>query len=358
MELFKKNKKKTQTQVDREQKEAVSMNRSGTQRVAAVLGQIRFTESADVTGRISQEKMDWYRGTVSALAVQMDQAKILRLDTGAIDQSIQFIAEYLPEAIKSGNEATADRIIKGLAYGISKARKDIPEKDMENASAIVDKRLRRLQMHRDIIELSRKIDELNKALRRQKRTLEEYQGNYEKCKADLKSISSRRPDLVKELDELGFGSNQLSAGAKGIDTARVKVIELSDSIENLSRQIATNESAMQEDEATIRTLEIQMSQTEALVDEATLEDIRKQQEEFQKELLQLERQIDDMEQINKDFTRMMDAVYSSPDMVDRIIRHAMEYESLVEKEARAEEGRRMGLENEAENDQENTRQMN
>ena len=101
-----------------------------------------------------------------------------------------------------------------------------------------------------------------------------------------------------------------------------------------------------------------MSQTEALVDEATLEDIRKQQEEFQKELLQLERQIDDMERINKDFTRMMDAVYSSPDMVDRIIRHAMEYESLVEKEARAEEGRRMGLENEAENDQENTRQMN
>lgn len=52
MELFKKNKKKTQTQVDREQKEAVSMNRSGTQRVAAVLGQIRFTESADVTRRI------------------------------------------------------------------------------------------------------------------------------------------------------------------------------------------------------------------------------------------------------------------------------------------------------------------
>lgn len=358
MELFNKKRKKTQTQIDREQKEAVSVNRGGTQRVVAVLGQIRFTESADVTGRISKEKMDLYRGTVSALAVRMDQAKILRLDTSAIDQSIQFLAEYLPDAIRFGNEETADRIIKALTYGITKARQDIPEKDMEQASVIVDKRLRRLQMHRDIIELSRKIDELNKALRRQKGILEKYQKDYEQCKADLKRVSDRRPDLVQELDELGFGSNQLSAGARGIDTARVKVIELSDSIENLARQIATNESALQEDESTIRTLETEMAQTDALVDEATLEDIRKQQEAFQSELLKLEHQIDDMERINKDFTRMMDAVYSSPDMVDRIIRHAMEYESLVEREARAEEGRRMGLENQAENEENQSQQLN
>jgi len=40
-------------------------------------------------------------------------------------------------------------------------------------------------------------------------------------------------------------------------------------------------------------------------------------------------------------------MYSSPEMVDRIIRHAMEYEELERKEASKEAGIREGLENEA-----------
>lgn len=349
-------KKETPKKSDRE---VTSEVRSTTQQIAAKLGQIRFTESADITGRISQEKMDWYRKTITGLTNQIDRAQVLRLDTSAIDQSVLFLAEYLPDAIRYGNQETADRILKGLTYGITRGRKDIGEKDMENATTIVDKRLRRLAMYRDIVELSMKIDELGKTLAQQEKTLEKYQADYEQCREDLRKISQRRPDLVRELDELGFGSNQLSAGAKGIDTARVKVIELSDSIENLSRQKATNEAALQENSSVIRTLEIQMTQADALVDEQTLEDIRKQQETFQREILQLERQIDEMERINKDFTRALDSIYSSPEMVDRIIRHAMEYEALEKREAAKEAGIREGLENEAqENEQANESLLN
>lgn len=350
-DLFKKEEPK------KSDRETVSEVRSTTQQIAGILGRIRFAETADITGRIPQEKMDWYRKTITGLTNQIDRAQVLRLDTSAIDQSILFLAEELPDAIRYGNMETADRIIKGLTYGITRGRKDIGEKDMDKSSQIVEARLNRLQIYRNIVKLSTKIDELTKTMAQQEKSLERYQSDYDQCREDLRKISVRRPDLVRELDELGFGSNQLSAGAKGIDTARLKVIELSDSIENLERQKATNEAAMQENVSTIRTLEIQMTQADALLDEQTLSEIRAQQERFLSETLKLERQIDEMESINKNFTHAMDAIYSSPEMVDRIIRHAMEYEELERKEAAKEAGIREGLENEAQENEANDNGM-
>jgi len=334
------NKKEEPKKTDRE---TVSEVRSTTQQIAVKLAQVRFTEG----GRISREKMDKYRATIAALTSEIDRAQILRLDTSEIDRRILFLAEYLPDAIRNGNEETADRILKAVSYGITRARRDLGSKDMERSATIVEARVRRLDMYRDIIELSRKIDDLTNSMSQQDKLLEKYKADYEVCSADLKKNAALRPDLVRQLDELGFGSNQLSAGARGLDTARVRVIQLSDTIENLERQKATNEAALQQNQSTIHTLENQMTQADALVDEQTLDHIRKEQAQFQSEMLKLENQIDEMERLNKDFTRSLDAIYSSPDMVDRIIRHAMEYEELERREAAKEAGIREGLENAA-----------
>ncbi len=338
LDLF--SKKEEPKKTDREQ---VSEVRSTTQQIAVKLSQVRFTEG----GKIDREKMDKYRAAISALTSEIDRAQILRLDTSEIDRRILYLAEYLPDAIRNGNEETADRILRAVSFGITRARRDIGAKDMERSASIVESRVRRLDMYRDVIELSRKIDDLNASMAQQDRLLEKYKSDYEVCSADLKKNAALRPDLVRQIDELGFGSNQLSAGARGLDTARVRVIQLSDTIENLERQKATNEAALQQNQATIHTLENQMTQADALVDEQTLDHIRKEQAQFQSEMLKLENQIDEMERLNKDFTRSLDAIYSSPDMVDRIIRHAMEYEELERKEAAKEAGIREGLENAA-----------
>lgn len=338
LDLF--SKKEEPKKTDREQ---VSEVRSTTQQIAVKLSQVRFTEG----GKIDREKMDKYRAAIAALTSEIDRAQILRLDTSEIDRRILYLAEYLPDAIRNGNEETADRILRAVSFGITRARRDIGAKDMERSASIVESRVRRLDMYRDVIELSRKIDDLNASMAQQDKLLEKYKSDYEVCSADLKKNAALRPDLVRQIDELGFGSNQLSAGARGLDTARVRVIQLSDTIENLERQKATNEAALQQNQATIHTLENQMTQADALVDEQTLDHIRKEQAQFQSEMLKLENQIDEMERLNKDFTRSLDAIYSSPDMVDRIIRHAMEYEELERKEAAKEAGIREGLENAA-----------
>lgn len=325
------------------QRDQISAVRSTTQQIAGKLQSIRFQEAADISGRINQRQMDTYRQTIHGLTMMMDRAQILRLDTSSIDQQILFMAEYLPDAVRYGNTETIDRIIKGLTFGITKGRKDIGEKDMERASSIIDKRLRTLQMYRDIVELSMKIDDLEKTIAKQDKELDVCRKKYDECRAKLKEMTTRRPDLVRELNELGFGSNQLSPEARALDNARMKVIQVANSIEDLSRIRATNEAARVQCESSIRTLEIQLTQGEALVDENTLEDIRKQQEEFKKELLQVERQIDEMEDINKDFNRALDSIYSSPEMVDRIIRHEMEYEALEKREASKEAGIAEGI---------------
>ena len=363
-ELFKRNKPQPKvygnptTGASAGQTGAQSQDRKETQDIAAVLNTVRFNQSADITGRITQEQMDRYRGAISGMTMQMENAKIIRLDAHEINACIKAMAESLPGALRGGNADTVDRILRGLAYGITQARQDIPEKDMDRAADIVERRVRRLNMYRDIIDLSGKIDELSQSVRQQEKKLGQYQEVFAQCKADLKRVCDSRPDLVRELEELGFGSNQLSAGAKGIDTARVKVLQLSDSIENLAPQNSTDEEAMAGHMATIRSLENQMTQSNALVDEQTLEDIRKQQEAFQQDILRLERQIDEMERVNKDFTRAMDAVYSSPEMVDRIIRHAMEWEAFEKKEKAKEEGIREGQKNTAENEQTTGRILN
>lgn len=336
-DLFKKEEpKKTQRDIQ-------SQVRSVTQQIATKLQSIRFQEAADISGRINQRQMDSYRATIHGLTTLIDRAQILRLDTSAIDQQILFLAEYMPDAVRYGNTDTIDRIIKGLTYGITKGRKDIGEKDLDRASAIVDKRLRTIGMYRDIVELSMKIDDLDKTIDKQDKELVKCREKYDLCRKKLKELTVRRPDLVRELDELGFGSNQLSPEARALDNARMKVIQVANSIEDLSRIKATNEAAKVQQESSIRTLEIQLTQGEALVDEATLEDIRKQQEEFKKNLLEVEHQIDEMEAINKDFNRALDSIYSSPEMVDRIIRHSMEYEALEKREDAKEAGIAEGI---------------
>ena len=324
--------------------------RSITERITAKLAEPRFNASADVTGRITQEQMDKYRYAVDNLRTKIGRTTVLRLDTSAIDQKILFLASYLTDAVRNGNQKTCDRIIKGLTYGIIRGRQDIEERDIDRSLEIVDKRCRRLDMYRDIIELSKKIDDLEKTMRLQERELEKHNktlAELEKTLADL-SANTR---LVTELATFGAGSDQLSPEARELDNKRAAYIALSKAILNLKRIKATNEASMTQQNAQINTLEIQLTQAEGLVDEQTLEDVRKQQELFRSEILRQEQQIREMEEMDKNFARALDEMYSSPELVNTIVAHDMEYEQLVKAKADREAGMREAAENRARNEQ-------
>ena len=49
-----------------------------------------------------------------------------------------------------------------------------------------------------------------------------------------------------------------------------------------------------------------------------------------------------MESISADFNNMMKSVYSSPEMVNDVIRTAMEYEAMLDRQAAEEAGRQEG----------------
>lgn len=331
--------------------------RSITERIAAKLSEPRFAASADVTGRISQEQMDKYHYAVDNLRTKIGRTTVLRLDTSAIDQKILFLASYLPDAIRNGNQKTADRIVKGLTYGIIRGRQDIEERDIDRSLEIVDKRCRRLDMYRDIIELSKKIDDLEKTMRLQERELEKHQKTLAELEKVLLELSANT-QLVNELATFGSGSDQLSPEARELDNKRAAYIALSKSILNLKRIKATNEASMTQQNAQINTLEIQLTQAEGLVDEQTLEDIRKQQEIFRTEILRQEQQIREMETMNKEFDYAMASIYSSPELVNTIVEHDMEYEQLVKAKADREAGMREAAENRARNQQTNERLIN
>lgn len=319
-----------------------SQDRQDTQEIAGILRQVRFKDTADVTGRISQEDMDVLRVSISNLMRQLDSAQIIRLKAHDINLVLKEMADKLPAAISGGNYMTALWITKGLSYGVTQARKDISELQMDKADEIVQKRLARLNLYLDIINIAVKNDELSSSIRLQEKKLEKYHKDFDKCADDLVRISEERPDLVRELDELGGESNELSASARAINTARRKVINLRRNLDDLERTKASNEAAIAANETSIRNLETMLIQSDAKVDEQTMEDLKKQQEAYMKNVLEMEAQIREMESISADFNNMMKSVYSSPEMVNDVIRTAMEYEAMLDRQAAEEAGRQEG----------------
>ena len=137
-------------------------------------------------GGISGEKLEQYHKALQEMEKKLDEQKASVLDTVVIDSIIGEFIDQMADALVKDNKETADRLMAGLSYGISKGREEINMADPEATKKAMDARREILYRYQQIIRFSAHIDDLDRSIQRQKadidQTVEAYKVRHEKLK--------------------------------------------------------------------------------------------------------------------------------------------------------------------------------
>ena len=74
-----------------------------------------------------------------------------------------------------------------------------------------------------------------------------------------------------------------------------------------------------------------------------LDEVIMHEAQFRNQLVDLQKQIDELEELGNRFTDAMDEIFASPAMGDYILRSSMEFDDMEREIKRNEEGRKEGL---------------
>lgn len=347
-----------------EEKKQVAGVREAAENLKNSLTAIRFV---DTTGKISAEQMEEYKKVFRGLIYKLDQSQTYALDTRTLDKKMLFLAEHMGIALKAGCKDTADRIVKGLLYGIGKGHEPVPDSDVERMEEIMEEREKRLGQYRTIVEYSERIDEREKSIDLQKRKYEIKREEFQEFRDEVKKEAAAKPDLVKLIDEYGASVKDLStdegAEAFRLVTKQNAVRKVFEDLKALKQQMALNEASIESCRQIINSEENALTEMAQKVDQHLIDEVIAHEAAFRNHLVDLQKQIKILDDLSHRFNDALDEVFSSPEMGDYMIQASTAYKDmeaeLARVEAAREEGRRLmqEMENEQFNETENSREQ-
>lgn len=324
--------------VPEEKKQAASI-RQETEKVKNALLALRLV---DTTGTIPQEYLEEYKKIIRGLTARLDNAQVSLQDTKRIDRTLLFFVQKLDTAVKNGCRDTAERIKNGLLYGIGKAHETIQECDYDKADAIMEEREKRLDQYRTIVEYSIKVDEREQTIALQSKKYEEMKEKFQKAREAVLLESKQNPHLVKLIDEYGEGVRTVDPDAYSLVVRRNGVQQLYKNLKQLKAQKVLNENAANTCRRIISSEESILTEMAHQVDQHLLEEVMQHEEDFRRRLVDLQKQMRELEELGDRFSDAVDQVFSSPAMVDFIIKASLEYDDMEKEIRRNEEGREEG----------------
>lgn len=342
---FKKKKEQEQMPVSEEKKRAEE-NRKRAEEIrtslAAIDSKISLMLAQNRTGRILPERMQRYHKGLQSMMKKLDEQRASVLDTVVIDSMIKQFASQLNEAIQNGNDETADRLMAGLAYGISRGREEIHIEKPEYIEKTLETRKEILDRYHQIVKFSRQIDEIERSINRQQTQIDEAKKDYAQYYQELKEERERMPGLQESLDKLQVGQ-KVAGEVIDFNNKKQNVVDLYKHIQNMIKTRATNEMQRTSCQQAIRNEKLLLAKMETMMDEEVFEEIQKSQQRFQQFIYDQIDQIDKMRNMNDQFSKILDAALSSRKMIDMMIRTEDDFErmTLEEKERDAADARGM-----------------
>lgn len=347
-----------------EEKKQVAGVREAAENLKNALTAIRFV---DTTGKISPEQMEEYKKVFRGLIYKLDQSQTYALDTRTLDKKMLFLAEHMGIALKNGCKDTADRIMKGLLYGIGKGHESVPASDALRLEEIMEDREKRLGQYRTIVEYSERIDEREKAIELQNRKYEIKRKEFQEFRDLVKKEAAEKPDLVALIDEYGARIKDLTTDS-GIEAFRLvtkqnAVRKVFEDLKALKQQMALNEASIESCRQIINSEENALTEMAQKIDQNLIDEVIAHEAAFRNHLVDLQKQIKVLDDLSHRFNDALDEVFSSPEMGDYLIQSSEAYKEmeaeLARVEAAREEGRRLmqEMENEQYNTMENSREQ-
>lgn len=341
-------KKKTQEQMPvSEEKKKANENRERAEEIRTALAEIDSKISLmlaqNKTGRILLDDMRTYHLGLQSMIRRLDEQKTSALDTYEIDRTVKNFVSQLGEALQKGNKETADRLMAGLAYGISRGREEIHSDDPEYIERVLDSRKEILNRYQQIVKYSKQMDEIERSINRQQAQIEDSKKDYKKYFEDLKKQQESMPGLQESLDKLRVGQ-KVAGEVVEFNNKKQKVTDLYRHIQNLIKTRATNEMQLTACQQAIRNEKLLLAKMETMLDEEVFKEIQNSQEQFQQFIYNQIDQISQMRSMNNQFGKILDQALSSRKMIDMLIQTEEDYARMIQEERERDAADARGME--------------
>lgn len=332
-------------QQEQEMKEKDSAVRAGAEEILYGLDGIRFISR---TGQICEEKLEQYRENTEAFRTLLKYAPTMTEDFAGIDGQILKLITLLKQALDNENEKTADRAMNMIAYGVKEARTQIHAATEEQVGRILENREKKLARMITVVEMSGEVEQIDRRIAKLDQDYEEKKAEYAKAYACCQKTTKEYPELAAELDEAVISKKPLSGAAIYLNTQKKEVVDLYNIVNDIKRVQANMRARQEEYQANIHILELQLREASDLEAEQVTDTLRGLQADFQENMRRSQREIDELAGISEHFDKLLDSVFSSPAMIDRVLKTDMAYNKVVRREQQIEEGRRLAREQEQE----------
>lgn len=343
-----KEKKEKQRLEDERQRDLAQAVRSGAE---GILFQLQGIHFARAKAFVPEEKVNSWQMNVEAFKTMLKNAPTMVEDFSDLDGRLENLAVLLKEAIEKGNMDTADRLCKAIAWGIGKARTETVGLSEEQVDQIWEQKLARLERYQLQAQMSMQVEDLRKQTLKMEKEQEEKKKLYKEAYAALQEDMKEHPELKEELDDAIVSHKPLSGAAAALDVRKRNLVNLYNEVNNIERIRATLLARQEEYRSNVEMMELQMKDTSDLQIGMIRENLAKQMAAFQESQFQAQKEIGALQEMTDRFGALLESIFSSQEMLDRILKNDMAYQNIVkrEQEIEAAKARALKLEQEQKN---------
>ena len=218
-------KKETPEEAEERQKreilDAVNRHMEGGERIRTALRQLQLNKQEGPVSQqlgeldptysktaIGEEKLNIYRGIVSNLIRELEDAPVTDLNTAAIDNDILELITYFGNAMQQGNEKSASRLIVNISEAIEYSRAPFKETVPERKAAELVARTEKTDSIVAIAEFYNVSDQIEKRIREIDIEIERKRQVLEKARKERQEFKDSNPDadaiiqLYKEKNQI------------------------------------------------------------------------------------------------------------------------------------------------------------
>ena len=313
---------------DERQKELAQSVRNGAEGILFQLGTIHFAKARNL---VPDDKVNAWQLNAEAFKTALKNAPTMVEDLSEVDGYLENMAVLLKEAVEKGNVETADRLFKAIAWGIGEARKETIGLSENQVDQMWNQKVERLQRLQLQSQMSMQVEDLHRQVLRMEKEQEQKKQQYKNAYDSFQEELKQHPELKEELDEAIVSHKPLSGAAAVMDVQKRNLVNLYNEVSNIARVRATLLSRQEEYRSNMEMMDLQMKDSSDLQIGMIRDQMAEMQKSFQESMFQQQKEIDALAGMTDRFNALMEGLFSSQSMLDRILKNEMKYQE-IEKE--------------------------
>ncbi|MBR2189811.1 MAG: hypothetical protein IJ860_10480 [Eubacterium sp.] len=335
-------KQPTKAELERMDKKKIDGDRA---RMEDLRARVEAAGAFAPSAKMEPEDVEEIKRYFQAISGYMKNTSATAFDVTGVDKYMADIISVLERAMKeSGSKKTIMRCFQGVSFAVLNARNPIPENAIE--ADLVKRREDFTSRYLQLAMLSLEKDQMLRDVDRKRDQKRQVELHFDEEDAKLDKMLDEHPGAREQLKKITPGSqDQLTGDMKLMASQMMLVVDLSKRKRQIDLLIGDEMERVSAVESAINDLILQQESWESSIDQQSLAEITRLNQEFKRRLLAEREQMERLRGVSDDFNLAIEAVLAEdPDARMRVAEAEIKYKKMMDEKKKQEEADRAARE--------------